>query len=583
MRSINFQVYRFSYHSVKNKSEKLLKLKYFSGIQFHFKMNKEKNFNRLLMKKQFTNFIFLNLALFIFISANIVLADEQEIVAQKLESFISETPSQSGAHCGFQDLVNLREHMNQLSPSVQGLVKSVLFETYPERQDSVSSPKGHFMLHFDRTGTHAVPPEDILGNGIPDYIDSAGVYLDHVWDVEINQLGFKAPPDRLGNPVQIYPIYFTSFGYYGLTTWIEPDIANLPGVNYPSYIELHNDYEGSMFYSNGLDGLKVTCAHEFNHAIQLGYNFRLDDDLFMMEMTSTWLEDYVYNDVNDYVFYLDDLFRDLFRIGFTKDSGFYPYANSLFLRMIGKKYGPQIVPEIWDNIQTNKAFDAIGDVLQEYGSSFSESQNLYAGWLYFTGSRSIIDTYFDEGTLYPELILDEGMDSFGNGLVPLGVRLVQIDPEYNQIVGASVSSSATGKFNHILNETELLKPINFNARQILSVNENDPVVVVMSNPTNDKIEDLDYTMEPQSVVIGPNPVIVKSGDGYMSFSNLPGLSTVYLFNLNGFLVRKIDGSSNDAAIWDLKDHNGAQIATGIYIYHIKADGFEKLGKISVIR
>ena len=139
------------------------------------------------------------------------------------------------------------------------------------------------------------------------------------------------------------------------------------------------------------------------------------------------------------------------------------------------------------------------------------------------------------------------------------------------------------KFHHILNETGLLKPINFNARQILSVNENDPVVVVMSNPTNDKIEDLDYTMEPQSVVIGPNPVIVKSGDGYMSFSNLPGLSTVYMFNLNGVLVREIDGSSNDAAIWDLKDHNGAQIATGIYIYHIKADGFEKLGKISVIR
>jgi len=166
-------------------------------------------------------------------------------------------------------------HILQGVDNQQKIVISDTNRTY-----NAISPGGHFRLHWDISGQHAVPLNDAGGNSRPDYIDSAMVYLDNVWDIYINQMNYTPPPKNSGLPVDIYNVYFTNMIYYGVTTGTGVDIPSIPGENWNSYLELENDYAESIFYSQGLEGLKVTCAHEFHHAIQFGYNIRYEDFFF---------------------------------------------------------------------------------------------------------------------------------------------------------------------------------------------------------------------------------------------------------------------------------------------------------------
>lgn len=271
----------------------------------------------------------------------------------------------------------------------------------PIRTDSLVTE--HFTLHWDITGIHSVPLEDISANGIPDYIDSAAVVLEYVWGVEIDQMNYDPPPQQNGQPVASYHVYFSDLPYYGLTTGSGIDISALPGTNWTSYLELENDYQESIFYTKGLDGLKVTAAHEFHHAIQLGYNIR-QEEFFFYEMTSTWFEDVLYNQINDYYNYLPSLFNNLGNRSFN-DYSLYAYGNCLYLHMLSKQYGNQIIQLIWEEIKVSNIINALNTTLSNsaYNSSWLSSLAQYGVWLYYTGHRSNPGSFFPEGENYPQI------------------------------------------------------------------------------------------------------------------------------------------------------------------------------------
>ena len=56
---------------------------------------------------------------------------------------------------------------------------------------------------------------------------------------------------------------------------------------------LDNDYARSQYGIAPINSLRVTAAHEFFHAIQFAYD--VDEDLWFMEGTATWVEDEVYD------------------------------------------------------------------------------------------------------------------------------------------------------------------------------------------------------------------------------------------------------------------------------------------------
>ena len=151
------------------------------------------------MKIKFKDFIKFLVLFFILLSN--VSADVKSEYKSLFQSLNVELHSGEHIRCGLMNHARLHQLIQQANPEILTLSKQIDIFERPARQDSVLSPDGHFLMYYDTTGTHAVPDADVEGNGIPDYIDSAGVYLDKSWDMEIDQLGFYPPPGQDGNPI----------------------------------------------------------------------------------------------------------------------------------------------------------------------------------------------------------------------------------------------------------------------------------------------------------------------------------------------------------------------------------------------
>ncbi len=170
------------------------------------------------------------------------------------------------ATCGTMAILGLRSNWDKLSPATKSTFSSLFQASRPSRTTTVTSPSGHFAVHYNTTGIHAVSLTDIDGNGTPDYVDETINAFEDSWTREIDELGYNPPPSD-GDGV--YDIYITSLGsqrVYGLTWPLGSDLTT------ESYIEVDNNFtDANVYYTQGIDGLKVTAAHEFFHAIQFGY------------------------------------------------------------------------------------------------------------------------------------------------------------------------------------------------------------------------------------------------------------------------------------------------------------------------
>jgi len=498
---------------------------------------------------------------------------------------------------GFVGQHAIRQIMHS-NPGLYGHLAKIL-RSEPDRQFRITSPSGHFVIHYDVNGTHAVPPADIEGNGIPDFVDSAAVYLDHSWDVEINQLGFQPPLDSLGQHRATYPIYFTHFsnsGLYGLTNFgFNDEIPSLPGENHPSYIELSNDFQGSQLYTKGLDAMKVTCAHEFNHALQLGYRF-WDSDTYFFEMTSTYLEEYIYPEVNDYFQYMSQFLGHIQKIRFTSAS--YPdlYANGIYLQVPVQRFGPGIVSEIWRQIREEPAYDALNTVLNNHGSSFSESQNEFGQWLYFTGNRAIPGTFFSDANQLPQIALNTANDFFvQDGLLfesRVGVqslayfRLFNV-PEYREVgrvLANGTLQKPTGRFNHFSQTDYNFDSFSIGLNDVINPARQDTIILLVSNPS-DSAQYITYKLTEDTLglsKIGPNPIVIEDAQTKARFFNLPSQSQIFIINLTGRVVRTLINEQRDV-VWDVKDRNGHHLESGVYFYLIKGPGTIRKGKFAVVR
>ena len=76
--------------------------------------------------------------------------------------------------------------------------------------------------------------------------------------------------------------------------------------------------------------------------------------------------------------------------------------------------------------------------------------------------------------------------------------------------------------------------------------------------------------------IVPNPYYGYSGyetsqlDNRVKITNLPKISTIRIFTVNGTLIRTIKKSDDLTSVdWDLKNNDGIPVASGLYIIHVR--------------
>lgn len=109
------------------------------------------------------------------------------------------------------------------------------------------------------------------------------------------------------------------------------------------------------------------------------------------------------------------------------------------------------------------------------------------------------------------------------------------------------------------------------------------VTVIETNPTTAPVigsTELASTRgELSSVRVVPNPYYggqsqeTSPFDRFVKFMNMPKKATIYLYSLNGNLVRQINKDDNTTSInWDLLNTDRIPIASGIYIAFIDAPG-----------
>jgi len=261
---------------------------------------------------------------------------------------------------------------------------------------SLISPSGFFKLHYTDIGYNAAADT---------FVAQAATAFDYCYDLLINQLHFDPPPqDDVDGPQ--YDVYIRALGNgaYGGNTL---DGA-APTEKHPhgavSFIEINNTYN-TGFYTQGVDGMLVTTAHEFFHMVQFGYRAftsSVFNSTWLYEGCAVWMEDYAFDEINDYLQYLPYYLFSLDKSFFYTDN-LHEYGTCIFYKMLEQKYGAGIIRKIWEQFATKGVFEALDDALREQGSSFALELSDHAIWNYFTGSRAIPEEYYEEGDSYPEV------------------------------------------------------------------------------------------------------------------------------------------------------------------------------------
>jgi len=299
--------------------------------------------------------------------------------------------------CGFETVNDVKLNFYSFTPEQQNGMQSIL--SRPFLQTSIVSPSGFFRIHYDETGINR--PTYVSGMTPTQNAMQVAEALDSVYRFEIEYLGYLSPPgDDVAGGDDKYDIYIQELfnNYYGYTEWENKVGPN----NWTSFLVIDNDYQG--FYSTGLNGMKVTVAHEFHHSIQLGsYSISEDnspyrnDDVFFYEMSSTAMEEFVFDSVNDYYAYMQSYFSNPAR-AMPNQNG---YNIAIWNMYLQENFGFGILKQQWELIPSIDAILAINNTIANRGSSFPREMNKFGIWTYYTNYRSIAGQYFEEAANYP--------------------------------------------------------------------------------------------------------------------------------------------------------------------------------------
>jgi hypothetical protein len=320
------------------------------------------------------------------------------------------TASPQNNKCGFGIRASIHDRWNNFT-SLEKIEVANLLQIGSFEKDTVI---GRFHIYYnisnDSTNTPALldAGNSRIPNTAKQFVDSVGRIFNEVYHVEVEQLGYDPPPFETGE--SSYRILIMDLSDYGLTEWdpnLQPLNPGSPAPRYPCYIQIHKDFR--PFVTKGMQALQVTAAHEFHHVIQVGsYGYRSNDH-YAYELTSTWIEDLLYTDVNDYWNYLPLYFR-----GFSDGQGFSDglsfnvttniylgYERCIWDHYLAKRFGSDIILEIWKAIPSMTFLESNNAALLGRGSNLRIAFAEFSYWNYFTADRANTEMYYPEGTHYP--------------------------------------------------------------------------------------------------------------------------------------------------------------------------------------
>ncbi len=508
--------------------------------------------------------------------------------------------------CGFGLVSSLIVNINRFTSQQQSDIKRILQK--PELQDSLITPNGFFKIHYDSQGINRPSYDNLPVN---DCLNLISQTLDSVYNFEIKYLGYPFP-NHDQSPYDIYITNSTS-GSYGYT---QPDIPT-GNETFTSYIVIHNNYIN--FQTQGINGARVTLAHEFYHAIQIAdYIYRYDTDGFFYELSSTAMEDFVYNSINDYYNYLPYYFnntQDAFGCS-NCNGGEQEYALAIWNIFIRDRFGSSdikrgydILKKQWQLMPQMRALEAINNSILEFGSTYRREFNEFGIWLFYTNYRAVNGIYFKEASNYPLLhILNEFAPIPANSISGFAfptsqnyLKFIQKTANNNfDTLDVIISNSDyRNGIDSMNNQSPFRLTVSYNA--VSSANKYD--VNLFSNNSsvwsNTVILDNNIIMRDTT---NPPPPVVSVNYAYPNpfFYNLnnhieipTGANAYQKVDLDIFTISmKLVYSLNDYAApgkkgsyilrWNGLNSKGEKLPSGVYIYFTKIGSSTTSGKIVII-
>ncbi len=291
-------------------------------------------------------------------------------------------PDSTAKKCGTPLRHDLKRDWKLLEESTQKTLAKYLGKPSLAGETAYSSNGGHFRIHYATTGVDAPPVADTNNNNIPDWIEAVGDAFEAAYNREITVMGYRVPPEI---PCNVYLQNMTAFGLTETDT--------MTGQSATSFITIENDFAEQAFQNSipgndsahvkSLKSLQITAAHEFHHVIQFGYNVYFQP--WYAEATATWMEDEVYDSVNqlyDYsVPYLAGTLNSGEGTATNLDSG-NGYSRWIFNRHIYEQFYPyDIIKGIWEAFAAEQSpsgadipmIPFIDKVLKNHGGTISSS------------------------------------------------------------------------------------------------------------------------------------------------------------------------------------------------------------------
>jgi len=508
---------------------------------------------------------------------------------------------------------------------VKVLGKAVWDRPTLENAKEYTTSEGHFKIRYTTTGYNAVDSTITNIYNIPDWVYETGKTAERAYRILVDTLKFQPPPPDNNIDGAEIDIFIKNWGgsYYGMTYPEGEVISTSRRYDWTSYMVIDNDYVESGYYTQGIDALHVTVAHEFFHMIQLGYNWwesnglpgvsSYNGDRYFLEWCSVWFEERAYPKVNDYYNYLYDYF---YYPSYSIWSNQYWYALEIFLRFILDRYGEELLVKIWDEIKYKYAFQAFEEVMSdENGVELSHVWNEFCRSCYYTGQRfdenlalssdakdfPLLEfPYENDFVLIDEVILTTNAKPFAT--IPFRLTF-----EKNQFIGIKKPKELNDSFigSYIFDlffSNDITSNLSFsNDLFIGEARTRDTLVIFLTNTSINSSYDFNLTVSEfpdtlqiptKFIALYPNPLRINAKSDFqfdIQLGEILDCLTVYIFDLQGrrILKKKFTAEYLNLGITSLKiSFNEIQRlnpSSGVYFTVIKAGSKRIVKKFTIIK
>lgn len=232
-------------------------------------------------------------------------------------------------------------------------------------------------IHYVRSGPHRPSLTDRDRDGRPDWVETTLTAMKTSWTTEVGTLDYQRPrrdgtrgniagvPSTQGK-IDVYLAQLPA-GLFGYAVPEADPAGTSDGKSSTNTAHMVLDADFAGFNCSPSHCLRATAAHEFFHVIQFAYDS--GEEPWLLESTATWMEERVYDGVNDNRSYIQFGSLSEPSTAVNATNGRAEYGNWVFHEFYTQRLGRDTVRSVWARARTVGARAALDGALAARGTS----------------------------------------------------------------------------------------------------------------------------------------------------------------------------------------------------------------------